>query len=287
MALSSQCPKNKTEVNEASTRIGCGVDAYGNSQYMCIPNEKKSSLVEFCFNGVMGIEEKGNCLENSNGKISRYNCSSFTSGCPNTAFYKHNIYEYPACLQINTENRCYVMDPSCPSQVPNTGESDDTENLIYIHTMILLCSTIINVIMIIICLRRLRTKCKRNRTLRKELLASKENRSLNNDDGISAYSCTNGSLHIGTLSISRKEGNEIHYEATATKDNNEVEIIFCAPSELKKEDIILVDKLEGPAVYKFISKGQQKTSEQSSSRKKFIAHNELKNRHILLTEEWT
>lgn len=59
MALSSQCPKNKTEVNEASTRIGCGVDAYGNSQYMCIPNEKKSSLVEFCFNGVMGIEEKG------------------------------------------------------------------------------------------------------------------------------------------------------------------------------------------------------------------------------------
>lgn len=63
MALTSQCPKNETEVYEASKRIGCGVDLYGNNQYMCIPNEKKSSLVEFCFDGAMGIEEKGEQIE--------------------------------------------------------------------------------------------------------------------------------------------------------------------------------------------------------------------------------
>lgn len=63
MALTSQCPKNKTEVYEASKGIGCGVDDYGNNRYMCLPNEKKSSLVEFCFNGVMGIEEKGKQIE--------------------------------------------------------------------------------------------------------------------------------------------------------------------------------------------------------------------------------
>lgn len=59
MALTSRCPENKTEVHEASKRIGCGVDDYGNIQYMCMPNMEKSSLVEFCFNDAMGIEEKG------------------------------------------------------------------------------------------------------------------------------------------------------------------------------------------------------------------------------------
>lgn len=59
MVLTSKCPQNKTEVEEASKRIGCGVDVYENNQYMCLPNEKKSSLVEFCFDGLMGIEEKG------------------------------------------------------------------------------------------------------------------------------------------------------------------------------------------------------------------------------------
>lgn len=31
-------------------------------------------------------------------------------------------------------------------------------------------------------------------------------------------------------------------------------------------EIILVDKLDGPAIYQFISKGQQETSEQGVSR---------------------
>lgn len=63
MALTSRCPENETEVYEASKRIGCGVDDYENIQYMCMPNVEKSFLVEFCFNGAMGIEEKGKQME--------------------------------------------------------------------------------------------------------------------------------------------------------------------------------------------------------------------------------
>lgn len=270
MALTSRCPENKTEVQEASKRIGCGVDDYGNIQYMCLPNKEKTSLVEFCFNGAMGIEEKGNCLENSNGKINRYNCSSFTSGCPNTTFYKHNLYEYPACLEINTKNRCYVRDPSCPSQVPNIGQSDYKEN----YTTIVIVIILSGIMMILIAVGQFLycwMRCKSNRTLRK-------------DDGTSPYPCTNSNFNIGTLRVSKKEGNELYYKATATKDNNKVEIIFCAPLELKKEDIILVDKLEGPAVYKFISKAQQNTSEQSPSLKRFIVKRELTDRDTILRE---
>ena len=51
--------KNQTEVDEAGTRLGCGQDKYGHSQYMCLPNAEKTSLVEFCYNGVMGIVFKG------------------------------------------------------------------------------------------------------------------------------------------------------------------------------------------------------------------------------------
>lgn len=63
MVLVNLCPKNEHDVIQASNRLGCGNDRYGNNQYLCLPNKDKSSLVEFCFQGVMGIVEKGtfNC----------------------------------------------------------------------------------------------------------------------------------------------------------------------------------------------------------------------------------
>lgn len=286
MVLTSKCPQNKTEVEEASKRIGCGVDVYENNQYMCLPNEKKSSLVEFCFDGLMGIEEKGNCLENSNGKIRRYNCTSFLSGCPDISFYKHNVYEYPACQLINTQSNCYVMEPSCPFQEPNGGQNDDTKIDVSIFTTILIMAFIVPVICSIVITF---IKWKRNTTLNKgempptirtviqmertdkldeKLLTCKEDKSANNENDRIAYACTNyNSLEIGALSINKidPERNAIHYKATATKDNKEVEINFCASSKLKKEEIILVNKLDGPAIYQFISKGQQETSEQGLS----------------------
>lgn len=59
MALVSECPKNKMEVGKASQKLGCGVDKYGNIQYLCLPKKEKTSLVELCIDSVMGIQEKG------------------------------------------------------------------------------------------------------------------------------------------------------------------------------------------------------------------------------------
>lgn len=283
MALTSQCPKNKTEVYEASKRIGCGVDLYGNNQYMCLPNYNKSFLVEFCFDDVMGIEEKGNCLENSNGKIRRYNCTSFSSGCPNTSFYKYNVYEYPACQLINNQSNCYVMEPSCPSQEPNGGQNDGIQNDVsyvafIIGNVIVIIAMLLLVLILLIKWKRILTKGGNPQTIRmiprtertdeldKRPLTRKENKSTNNENDRITYACTNcNSLDIGELSIQKKERNAIRYKVRATKENKEVEITFSASSKLKKEEIILVDKLDGPAIYQFIGKGQQKTNEQGSS----------------------
>lgn len=60
MGFVSECPKTQTEVALASKRLGCGSDKYGNNQYICAPNDSKTSLVEMCIDGIMGIQNKGN-----------------------------------------------------------------------------------------------------------------------------------------------------------------------------------------------------------------------------------
>lgn len=59
MVLVNVCPRSKHDVMQASKKLGCGDDIYGNNQYLCLPNKNKTSLVEICFQGVMGIVEKG------------------------------------------------------------------------------------------------------------------------------------------------------------------------------------------------------------------------------------
>ena len=53
------CPKNLTKVFEASKRLGCKNDEYGNNQYICLPHVDNTSLVEFCYGGLMGFQKKG------------------------------------------------------------------------------------------------------------------------------------------------------------------------------------------------------------------------------------
>ena len=55
----NSCPMNQTEVDRASSILGCGYDEYGNNQYMCLPNAEKTSLVQFCVEGLMRMMEKG------------------------------------------------------------------------------------------------------------------------------------------------------------------------------------------------------------------------------------
>lgn len=62
MARVDICPKSLTKVIEASKKLGCGKDRYGNNQYLCLPNVNKTSLVEFCYNGTIGFQESGMLL---------------------------------------------------------------------------------------------------------------------------------------------------------------------------------------------------------------------------------
>lgn len=57
----SDCPTEPTDVVEASKRLKCDTDQYGNNQYMCVPYKDKRSLAEFCYNGIMGFQMKGRC----------------------------------------------------------------------------------------------------------------------------------------------------------------------------------------------------------------------------------
>lgn len=129
------CPKNRAETYTASERLNCGTDKYGTNQYMCVPNKEKTSLVEFCYGGVMELQNSGNCLEVSNGQLNRYNCSGFSKGCPNASFHYENAYIYSACQNINTQDHCYVSDPSCPTQTFNEQiNSSSTSTVIYTPT---------------------------------------------------------------------------------------------------------------------------------------------------------
>lgn len=59
MGVVDVCPQKQIDITTASQKIGCKNDPYGNNRYMCLPKEDKSSLVEFCYDGNMGIEEPG------------------------------------------------------------------------------------------------------------------------------------------------------------------------------------------------------------------------------------
>nr|XP_022290155.1 uncharacterized protein LOC111101829 [Crassostrea virginica] len=124
------CPKTQEEVKHASNRLGCGNDQYGNNQYMCLPNVEKTSLVEFCHDGIMGIQEEGKCLEvnASDGTITAQSCKDFLSGCPQQPFFNNDFYKYPACLDINPRDNCYTFHPSCSHEDKNWD--DESDNLL-------------------------------------------------------------------------------------------------------------------------------------------------------------
>ncbi|XP_062586165.1 uncharacterized protein LOC134247788 [Saccostrea cucullata] len=110
------CPGNKTEYTTSVTRLGCGVDENGRSQYFCVPNHQRSSLVEFCYNSTVPFYEKGNCIEvYESGNLDQTSCLNFTDGCPDDHFFLSDLYKFPACLGVNLQERCFFADPACPN----------------------------------------------------------------------------------------------------------------------------------------------------------------------------
>ncbi|XP_061192256.1 uncharacterized protein LOC133200480 [Saccostrea echinata] len=96
------CPVNITGQNKAASRLKCGVDKFGNSQYLCVPNFRKTAIVEYCYNGTVGLQMPGSCLVvNDEGIVDIISCSSFSEGCTTSNFKSSNLYQYESENLIN------------------------------------------------------------------------------------------------------------------------------------------------------------------------------------------
>lgn len=158
------CPNNQSEVIIASGKLGCGQDKYGNNQYMCLPNQEKSFLVELCYDGVMGIQERGICLEIFEGNLIQHSCKYFSDGCPEEDFYDYELFKYPSCQDINTKFHCYVSDPNCPPK-QHTGEQSNQYTGVYVIIIFgFLLATIVGFFIVYLWRRRKRIANKKRRS---------------------------------------------------------------------------------------------------------------------------
>ncbi|XP_056015762.1 uncharacterized protein LOC125676826 [Ostrea edulis] len=123
----ASCPLNETEFTAAATRLNCTVDKYGRNRYTCVPKFDLSAIVEFCYRYTVGIYPKGTCLGTLyNGDLDARRCGQFTEGCPADSYRGTDLYKFPACSQINTEQRCFYADPVCPNETGRFTNEDGT-----------------------------------------------------------------------------------------------------------------------------------------------------------------
>ncbi|XP_056017012.1 uncharacterized protein LOC125674562 [Ostrea edulis] len=121
------CPLNQTEFTAAATRLNCTVDTNGRNQYTCVPKFDLTAIIEFCYNYTVALYTKGTCLgEIKNGRLDTINCSQFTEGCPSDNYQGNELYRFPPCFKINTEQRCFYADPSCPNETRTFTTEDGT-----------------------------------------------------------------------------------------------------------------------------------------------------------------
>ncbi|XP_062599445.1 uncharacterized protein LOC134260939 [Saccostrea cucullata] len=115
------CPRNETEFLASATRLSCDVDGNGRYRYVCVPNNERSAIVEFCYNYTSGLYEKGNCLiVYENGFLDQVSCLDFRKGCPADPFFFSDLYKYPACHEINQQEKCFYADPACQNTTITT-----------------------------------------------------------------------------------------------------------------------------------------------------------------------
>lgn len=95
----------------------------GHSRYLCAPDKYLSNLIEFCTNIRRSLFEKGNCLRlEGTGDLDQYRCvDNFETGCPTEPYLDEEIYRYPACLEINVDDKCFFADKHCPERNKDSG----------------------------------------------------------------------------------------------------------------------------------------------------------------------
>lgn len=106
-----ECPNNRTEFETAAKRRNCT----RNTRYLCAPDKYLTSLIEFCTDQKISLYEKDNCIKlEGTGYLNHYECADkFISGCPTMPFIDEDIYDYPACISINKDRRCFVAEKDC------------------------------------------------------------------------------------------------------------------------------------------------------------------------------
>lgn len=152
MAFVNNCPTTLHGIEIASKRLGCKYDQYGNNQYLCVPNVEKTSLVELCYDGIMGIQQKGRCLAAAGKKLITNSCGNFSLGCPQKHYRSSEFFKYSKCQDINTQHHCYVMDPSCPTEVHNQDTYDQNTSDENKSTMVLFSIGFCMMVIIFLCI---------------------------------------------------------------------------------------------------------------------------------------
>lgn len=119
------CPRNQTEWDKRSSDMNCNET----NSYMCVPNEKFTELLEFCYKHPRMLIVQDTCLylSRSHYDVNIYDCRNFEYGCPSYHYLSSSIYKYPSCVHV--KNGCFVAEPSCRRQPP------ERENQINIKTI--------------------------------------------------------------------------------------------------------------------------------------------------------
>lgn len=183
----NDCPVNKETWEMASARLNCN-STHG---YHCVPNKQFTSLIEFCYpKGYKYPFEKGNCLELAgSGILNQVSCKHFSSGCPDRFFFSNELYKFPKCLSINTNEQCFEADVPCicsravRKSVNTTIAYQDEENGSYIKTTIgfAICLALLFICLVIFVVIKLINFWKQNTFGFQKGHKLKEN-GLNNDD---------------------------------------------------------------------------------------------------------
>ncbi|XP_052710712.1 uncharacterized protein LOC128185077 [Crassostrea angulata] len=119
----SSCPGNESEWNKRSAALKCN----RTNGYTCLPNEKFTEILEFCYTAPWIWIQEGVCLylQKKGSYVDSYSCSHFKDGCHNSSYQSRRIFEYPACISIG--NGCFLAEHSCESSTDNTHRPETTE----------------------------------------------------------------------------------------------------------------------------------------------------------------
>eukprot|EP00105_Crassostrea_gigas_P010596 XP_011425934.1 PREDICTED: uncharacterized protein LOC105327268 [Crassostrea gigas] len=105
------CPQNESEWAKRSSVLNCNET----NGYTCLPNEKLTELLEFCYTQRWILIEEGYCLylKKNGSYVDSYSCRHFLHGCHKSSYQSTRIYEHPACISLG--NGCFLAEQSCES----------------------------------------------------------------------------------------------------------------------------------------------------------------------------